>query len=128
MFGFLDSIFIRISLGGASFFPVATQVADPLKIATNAEEDGQVTVHQSGKKDFLGIFEFDELYWFLKRQVFIWSAIIVLFLLVTMLFISRSDKLADRKADVLHKLSIVFIASSAIFLLTAFVNVLDAIF
>lgn len=103
---------------------------DPLRIATNAEKDGKVTIvsDQEQYNGFLGLFDFNYIYYFLKREVFIWGAIIIVFLLITMLFISKSEKLAERKADVMHKLLIVFIASSTLFLLSAVVNLLDAIF
>lgn len=103
---------------------------DPLKIATNAEQGGKVTITSENETygGFLGLFDFQSLYRFLKREVFVWGAVVTVFLLMTMLFISRSEKLAERKADVMHKLFIVFLASSTLFLLSAFVNVLDAIF
>lgn len=99
---------------------------DPLKIATNAEGGKTTVANEDG--GIFRILELSSLYAFLKREVFIWGAIVTLFLLMTMLFISKSEKLAERKADVMHKLFIVFLASSTLFLLSAFVNLLDAIF
>ncbi len=106
---------------------VSLGTADPLKIATNAESN-KVTITGEKGDGFLGLFSFNYLYYFLKREVFIWAAITTLFLFITMLFINRSDKIADRKNDILHKLFIVFLASSTLFLLTALIRVLDEIF
>ena len=99
---------------------------DPLRIATNAENN--VTITGEKLDGFLGLFSFDYLFYHLKREVFIWAAIVTLFLFITMLFINRSDKIADRKNDILHKLLIVFLASSTLFILTALIRVLDEIF
>ena len=99
---------------------------DPLRIATNAENN--VTITGEKLDGFLGLFSFDYLFYHLKREVFIWAAIVTLFLFITMLFINRSDKIADRKNDILHKLLIVYLASSTLFILTALIRVLDEIF
>ncbi len=128
MFGRIDSLYVRLFYGGVLTAASDPLSIDPLKIATNAEKNGKVTVSGEENDGFLGLFELDALYYFLKREVLIWSAIIVLFLFVTMLFINKSEKLADRKADISHKLLIVFLASSAIFGLSAVINLLDAIF
>ena len=127
MFGRIDALYIRLFYDGVLTAAFDSLSIDPLKIATNAE-NGRVTVSGEENNGFLGLFELDALYFFLKREVLIWSAIVVLFLLVTMLFINKSEKLADRKDDIMHKLLIVFLASSAISVLSAVINLLDAVF
>lgn len=123
--GFLS--FIRCAAARASLL-AATGGIDPIRIATNAEKDGKITITGEEQHGFLGLFAFDYLYSFLKREVLIWGAILTVFLLVSMLFITRSEKLAERKADILHKLLIVLLASSTLTLLSALVNLLDWIF
>ena len=115
---------LRIFLSGTAARGLAA--IDPLHIATNAEEG--VTVTGEYQNGFLGLLNFNYLYYFLRREVFIWAAIITLCLLIAMMFVSKAEKISDRKNDILHKLFIVFLASSALFILSTVVQVLDWIF
>lgn len=131
MFEVVDGILIHMLYGGAPFLSASGMpsgpLIDPLRIATNAEEGNRVSVAEDGN-GIWGTLRMHQFYHLLKQQVFYWSAIVVLFLLATMFFLNKSEKIAERKADILHKLAIVFLASSTIFLLSAVINVLDTIF
>ena len=103
-------------------------LTNPFDIITNAE-GGNVTLKGNGEaENFADIFQLSRLYYLLKREGLIWCAIVTLALIVTMFFIKRSDRLADRKGDILHKLFIAVLISSALTILSAAVGVFDAMF
>ena len=120
---FLTNAFTKLSASAYALLAI-----DPLKIATNAESGDRITVTGEKDKGFLGLFAFNDLYHILKREVFIWGTIVTVFILVTMLFATKSEKLAEKKSDVMHKLLIILLASSTLTLLSVFVNLLDAVF
>jgi len=98
--------------------------ANPFDIMTNAE-GGKVTIDTKGEQSFADLFDLGGLFQLLKREGMIWSAIVIVILLISMFFVNRSDKLAEKKADIMHKLLIVFLMSSALFLLGAIVYIFD---
>ncbi|MCR5719952.1 MAG: hypothetical protein K6F84_05250 [Lachnospiraceae bacterium] len=100
---------------------------DPMKIATEAN-GGKTTIHEYGERDLFYFFGLNGLFSFLKTQGLIIATIMVLIAFISMLFINRSDKLADKKADVIHKLKIVFIICSLLWILDLFVLICDSIF
>lgn len=59
----------------------------------------------------------DALYYAVTNFTTTISVSIVIALFITMLFVNKSEKLAERKQDILHKLLIVFLASSLISIL-----------
>ena len=126
----VSALMIRLSGIAVNVFSATLKVttilsANPLRIAVHAEDKPSFAGEDDG---FLGLFSFKYLYYYLKREVFIWATIITLCLLIAMMFVNKAEKLADRKKDVMHKLFIVFLASSTLFLLTSLIEVLDWIF
>lgn len=100
---------------------------NPLDIAVNAE-NGQTTIHVEGEQSFVEMFQLANLYYMLKRDGLIWGAIVIVCLLMSMLFIRRSEKLAERKADILHKIIIVFLICSVLWILGVVVALFDDMF
>lgn len=100
---------------------------NPLDIATNAE-GGKTTIHVEGEQSVVDMLQLNNLYFLLRRDGMIWATIVIVVLLATMLFVKKSEKLAEKKADVLHKLLIVFLISSVVWILSLVVNIFDYIF
>lgn len=100
---------------------------NPLDIAVNAE-GGETTIHTDGEQSLVDILQLPNLYALLKRDSLIWATIIIICLLISMYFIKKSEKLAERKADIMHKFLIVFIICSLLWILDVAVFVLDSIF
>ena len=100
---------------------------NPLDIATNAEGNG-MTVVREGEDSFFQLFQLGKLFAWLKRDGLILASIVILFLLITMLFVNKAEKLADKKADIMHKLLIVFLISSVLWILDVIVVMLDKVF
>lgn len=95
----------------------------PLDIATEgAGVDGEVA------KEFADMFQLGNLYFVLRRDLLIWTTIVVVGLLISMQFVKKSEKLAERKNDILHKLLIALIGSTIIWLFSLVVAVLEYIF
>lgn len=110
------------------FIVIGFSEPSPLDIATNAERFGKVTLHNDGMEGFMELFQLNNLFFYLKKMGLIISAISIIMILISMYFISRSDRLAEKKADIMHKLVIVFLICSCLFILSAVVAVLDIIF
>lgn len=101
---------------------------NPLDIATNAESGGKITMESGDGNGFAELFQLPALYQLLKKQGMLIAAILILWLLVTMFFVRRSDHLAEKKADILHKLFIVFLMASTLFILSSIINLFDTVF
>lgn len=100
---------------------------NPLDIATGAE-GGKTTIHVEGEQSIVDMLQLNNLFYLLRRDGLIWATIVIVILLGTMLFVRKSEKLAERKADIFHKLLIVFLISSVIWILAAAVSLFDFIF
>lgn len=104
----------------------------PLDIATHAQGD-QMNLQNQGEggvkeRIFAEEMNLPALFNFLKREVLLVSTIAILVTLISMLFVTKAEKLADKKENIMHKLMLVFLASSTIWLLDVFVTVLSMIF
>ena len=60
------------------------------------------------------LLDLGSLFYLIKKNALIIGTIVIMLLLVSMLFISKADVLADRKKDVEHKLGIVFLICSSV--------------
>ena len=96
---------------------------DPLKIASEG-----IGAENPVSGEVVDILQLDNLFYMLEKNAVIWTGIIVLGLFITMLFVRKSDKLAEKKADVLHKLTILFAIASLIWFVNIAVVVLNSIF
>lgn len=97
-------------------------VRNPMDIINGAEPD----LVQEGKMiDLLGT---DDLFVIIKRDALLISVVVIIGLLITMLFIRRSEKLADRKEDIMHKLLIVFLIASLVSILNIISILVEGIF
>ncbi len=100
---------------------------NPMGIATNAN-GGATSIQEQNELSLVRLLGLNDLYQLMKRDGLIIATIMVLVLLASMLFVHRSDKLADKKADIMHKLGIVFIICSLIWILNIVVAILDSMF
>lgn len=100
---------------------------NPLDIATGAE-GGDVTIGNSAEEGLIGDFDLVGLFRWLRRDAILLGAIVILGLLCTMLFVNKAEKLADRKDDILHKVGILLLICSIIWVLNLIASVLDAVF
>lgn len=91
---------------------------DPMEIIKG--NSGTELVEEGKAIELLGT---DDLFAVLKRASMYTGVIVILVLLISMLFIRRSDKLGERKDDILHKLLIVFLIAS----LVTFLNILSSV-
>jgi len=95
---------------------------DPMEIVSGA---GGEDVVEDG---IVEILQLNNLFYLLKENAVILASIMLLILFISMYFVRESQKLADKKADILHKLSIVFLIFSILWILSVFITVLDSIF
>lgn len=98
-------------------------VMDPMEIIKG--NSGAELVEEGKAIELLGT---DDLFVVLRRTSMYISVIVILVLLISMLFIRRSDKLGERKDDILHKLSIVFLIASLIALLNIVSSAVEGVF
>lgn len=105
----------------------ATDGLNPLGIATNAN-GGDSNIKVEGETSIVELLGLNDLYQLMKRDGLIIATIMVLVLLVSMLLVQRADKLAEKKADIMHKLGVVFIICSLIWILNVLVAIFDSVF
>lgn len=92
------------------WMPVILTNRDPMEII-----DGKV--NPASNIDPIDYLWTDTLFYAVKNFLIIMSAVAMLATLIVMLFVSKSEKFAEKKQDLLHKLLILFIAFSVIPLL-----------
>lgn len=96
--------------------------SDPMKII------GKESVDPTAGIDPVDYLRTDSLYGAISDFVTMMSVVIIMGLLITMLFVSKSEKLAEKKQDIMHKLLIVFIATSLISILNFAVEFMRYLF
>lgn len=69
-----------------------------------------------------------DLFAVLRRDALLLSVIVIVATLISMLFIRKSDKWADKKEDVLHKLLIVFLIASLVTILNVVAGFFEGLF
>lgn len=100
----------RITNGLGAVKVLLTDYADPMDI-------------MNGKKPYSDTDELQrllgatDLYAVLRRDAVLIGVIAILVLLISMLFVKKSDLLAEKKKDLMHKFGIVFLISTLITLL-----------
>jgi len=102
-------------------------VANPLDIATGAEGK-KVSMTGDNGGSFAEMMNLSGLFQFIKRDALIWSAIVLLACLVSLLFLRRPEAISEKKKDIAHKILIIFLISSLITILGIVVNVFDSLF
>lgn len=116
MFLYLDRLCVAVLSGVA---------LNPVDIASGKGKSDSATIGGTDVAEFL---QLTDLFALIRRDSILISVIVILALLITMLFIKKSDKLADRKADILHKLGIVFVIASLVTILNILYAVVRGMF
>lgn len=94
---------------------------DPLKVATGQGYDlyeAAGNVRGSEPRELLST---DAIFSVIVRLIVIAAAGVILWSLITMLYISKTEKLAEKKKDIMHKLIIVFLTASSVTILNLIV-------
>lgn len=100
---------------------------NPIDIATNAE-GGNVTAVTKGEDSFFSLFQLGKLFAMLRRDALLLASIVMVVLLVCILYVNNSQKLAEKKADIAHKLVVIFLICSVLWILDFVVMILDYLF
>lgn len=96
---------------------------DPMSIM-----EGRTPMTDMSIWDMEKYFPITDLYAILERDALVWAIIILLGTFISMLFVNKSEKLAEKKTDILHKLFIVFLIASLVSILNILLMFLDKIF
>lgn len=99
--------------------PLLGIVTDPMDILYASDANNIPT---------LSSLDFVEIFMLIKTVIFIVALISIAFSLIGMLYIHNANMIAEKKKDITHKLWIVFLASSAVFLFNTLKNFFDTFF
>lgn len=77
---------------------------------------------------YLNSLDFVEIFMLVKAAIFIVALISIAFSLIAMLYIHNANVVAEKKKDITHKLWIVFLASSSVFLFNTLKTFFDTFF
>lgn len=97
---------------------------NPLDIATGGMGDESEVVNT----DIVELLELNNLFRLLQEWAVVIGAIVILALIISMHFVGKSERLAEKKADIGHKLLILFIIFSIVWIFNTLVLVLTSIF
>ena len=103
--------------------PPTIDYNDPMSIM-----EGRTPITDMSIWDAEKYFPVTDLYAILERDALVWAIIILLVTFISMLFVNNSEKLAEKKKDILHKLFIVFLIASLVSILNILLMFLDNIF
>lgn len=103
----------------------SNDVVNPMNIATGKFEDGQ---RLADEEKFGNLMEINYLYRGMREVLIIFAAIGILVSLLSMLFVNRSEVLAERKETLAGKLKVVLIACSILELLNILTTILGTVF
>ena len=89
-----------------------------------SEKGSTDLIVKTADKDIHYLLDLGGIWMIIKTNAILWSVIVSVVILISMLFIHKAEMLQDKKKDLLHKLGIVFLFSS---LITIF-NIVKAFF
>lgn len=82
----------------------------------------------SGAADVFRLLHLDNLFYVLRRDLMLVAVCVLAVTLLKLMIIKRPKEMADKKADILHKLTIVFVGASIIGILNILYHFFAAIF
>jgi len=103
---------------------IAGSTIDPLDIVRGEYGDYSKQVNE----DIVFLLGLDDLFYLLRENAVIICACVLVFLFITMHFINKSEKIAERKADILHKLLILAVIFSLLTILNIAIKVMESLF
>lgn len=115
-FGVINCFFTKVKLKAFATF-------NPLEIATEGLGDAELV-----DDTLVDLLELGNLYYVLKENAVLIVGIMLLAIMISMHFVNKAEKLAEKKADILHKLKILFLIFSIVWILNIIIAVLEFLF
>ena len=100
---------------------------DPLKIVQGNTETGS-DVFSGGGEEVFELLQLDNLFYLLRRDLFLAAACVVAVLMLKLMITHRPHESAEQKKDIFHKLWIVFLGASIISILNVLFTFFSLIF
>lgn len=123
--GFLSNIFSNVLSGSIALLAATKPVTDPLKIIRRSDAK---SLHLYKKDSAYKLLDLGGLFYLVQKNAILISVSITVLLLISMLFVSKTEALAEKKKDVYHKLIIVALISSSTTIFALIKRFCDVIF